>query len=309
MSSRAEPGTRVHEMEMAPPAEAGYTLEEIAWSSGGVLRLMMQRMLRRSGVGALDLIKAWDDSGDGQLTEAEFLQKLSGFFGGESLQQLFTREVAPLARKCFRQMANCDAADRLYEVKLDATELERWLRQSVPGYADGDDDAPPPLKRVAKKAKIKTKDAPGNTYYVLQRTPHTRSLPILPMLPMAAAPSLPMELPLLLPAFTAKISSPLTNKDLSPSLPALTAKIAPPPARELPPSLPAFTAKIATMLPELMIEAPLTTSKVRDPRRGAAKVREREANRQRARLRGQIAEWRAEQKVHGQAWVAMRGLT
>ena len=44
---------------MAPPADADYTLEDIVWDENS-LRLMLDLMLSQGGLGAIDLIKAWD---------------------------------------------------------------------------------------------------------------------------------------------------------------------------------------------------------------------------------------------------------
>ena len=46
-------------MQLELPPGATYTLDDIAWDEG-VLRSMLQRMMERCHVGALDLVRAWD---------------------------------------------------------------------------------------------------------------------------------------------------------------------------------------------------------------------------------------------------------
>ena len=57
------------------------------------LRLMLHKTLTRHRLSALDVIRAWDGTGDMQLSEAEFVDKLGALFAPGSQQRLYTREV------------------------------------------------------------------------------------------------------------------------------------------------------------------------------------------------------------------------
>ena len=52
---------------------------QIAWDEP-TLRSMVVKMLAHHNIGALDLIRAWDQNKDGQLTEAEFISHIEPFF-------------------------------------------------------------------------------------------------------------------------------------------------------------------------------------------------------------------------------------
>lgn len=77
--------------------------------------------------------QAWDRNGDGELTESEFVSRLSTLF--YCARDLWEKEILPLARHTFARIAATESCDRLVEVTLSVTELEVWLRQAV-----GDDE-------------------------------------------------------------------------------------------------------------------------------------------------------------------------
>ena len=90
-----ERNKRVRTMRLEPPPNANYTLEDVAWDEES-LRLLLQRMLSRFGVGPSDLMRAWDKSGDGLLDRREFSREIQAFFKGE-YDALWEREVSATA--------------------------------------------------------------------------------------------------------------------------------------------------------------------------------------------------------------------
>ena len=70
-----ERNKKVRTMRLEPPPNAPYTLEDVAWDEE-TLRLLLQKMLSRFGVGPSDLMRAWDKSGDGLLDRREFSREI-----------------------------------------------------------------------------------------------------------------------------------------------------------------------------------------------------------------------------------------
>ena len=144
---------KVRDLTMAPPPdESEYTLSDIDWTEAS-LRLMFHKMLTRSKLGALDVIKAWDNDGNGEVQLKEFLQHLGALFQGH--EKTWKEEVEPLSKFIFNRMACTTTRDRIQEVRLSGNELEVWLRKGGEKHSE---DAPPlkdlgPKKRGTKKKK------------------------------------------------------------------------------------------------------------------------------------------------------------
>ena len=99
----------VRQLVISPPAGAEWTLADLIWDEE-VLRSQLRLMMDRAGASAVDVVRAWDRSGDGTLSEAEFLANLQAFFpGGASVSELgaiWQREVRHVARIAFRTVAS-----------------------------------------------------------------------------------------------------------------------------------------------------------------------------------------------------------
>lgn len=168
-------------------ADAKYTLEEVAWSED-TLRHLMHAMMTRRRIGPLDLINAWDQNGDRQVTESEFLEQLERMFGDAT--QLWLVEVKAIARRAFNRMANTTSRDRLYKVRLSAKELELWLRGAPADAVELQPPLKPKKQTPLKSARAAKKDDLFPVYYVMggkNTLATSRSLPALPVVNNASS--------------------------------------------------------------------------------------------------------------------------
>lgn len=151
--------TRLHAMSIAPPRSAKYALEQVAWDERS-LQMLFHLMMERHGVGAADIIKAWDKNGDKQLAEAEFLDNLSAVFIGS--EALWRDEVAAVAKRTFGSIARKAGDSKLFEQKIDVAELEIWLRKA--GEQEAAADAAtyvPPLRETPYVPPTKRQSRPS----------------------------------------------------------------------------------------------------------------------------------------------------
>ena len=108
----------------------GYDLTDLDWDADQ-LRLQIQTALERRKLSTIDLIRAWDRSGDQRISKLEFLNSIGELFSSSPAhQQLFRDTVHPIATKIFWAICGGDN-------EIDVAELERWLRAQP---------APNPLK-------------------------------------------------------------------------------------------------------------------------------------------------------------------
>lgn len=74
-------------MRLQPPPGSSFSLCHAIWDVE-TLRVLLQQMLTRCGVGSIHLMSAWDRSGDFTISKREFLDGLRG-------------DLALIASECF----------------------------------------------------------------------------------------------------------------------------------------------------------------------------------------------------------------
>lgn len=121
----------LEDMRVATPAGAGYELEDLDWDTQ-TLRFLMQKMLEKNNLRSVDLIKAWDTSGNGQLSRFEIREKLSRFFPTTSLWNL----VDPVVRVAFAEIDEIRSPNDDPD-QIDMFELQDWLNKPCPRF-EGD---------------------------------------------------------------------------------------------------------------------------------------------------------------------------
>jgi Ca2+-binding EF-hand superfamily protein len=99
---------KVRAITIGVPAGAAYTLEDVAWEvrtpheareSTETLRILMQQTLLAHNSTPSDLLRAWDRSGDRQLSRGEFAGNVGQLF--RKHPELWKREVHPVALAAF----------------------------------------------------------------------------------------------------------------------------------------------------------------------------------------------------------------
>ena len=119
---------KVAGMRIEPPP--GKTFNDIVWSID-TLRLLIQQMLERANQSTLALVKAWDKSGDGELSRKELREEIGAFFVGVEPVSMWREEVEPIVNQAFDEMDNSinrsGIASGLAAGKLDIVELQQWL--------------------------------------------------------------------------------------------------------------------------------------------------------------------------------------
>jgi hypothetical protein len=106
-------------------------------------------------------VRAWDKSGDGQLTLCEFTQQLAKIFA-DCPKDVWTCQIEPLATTAFHRMASGGRRDSregpvaiLPNAQLSVRELEVWLREPPPPSPKGMRPSVvtpkrlPPMRRLA----------------------------------------------------------------------------------------------------------------------------------------------------------------
>ena len=122
------------------------------------LRGLLWHTIEQSGVRTIDLVRAWDKSGDDAINEDEFVRAIQGFFDGAG-SAIWHRELKWVARKAFtavighvphqhaseamrkagvvRAFAH-DAPGRIQcAVRLSSGCIVRWYRWAWPPSSDG----------------------------------------------------------------------------------------------------------------------------------------------------------------------------
>lgn len=125
----------VRRLSLQPPPGAAWALGDIEWDVE-TFRSLLRQNFKAHDVKIADVIKAWDRTGDGQLSESEYLHHMELFFMSSSssaasmaLRQLWQQEVRSVALSAFHVVAAIDPNGHEegsnYEVSV--LELERWL--------------------------------------------------------------------------------------------------------------------------------------------------------------------------------------
>jgi len=105
---------------MALQSDEAYALSELVWDSDE-LRRQINLMLERSHVSTADLLRAWDRSGDGRLSEVEFISSVADLFISAGHETLWDDEVHEVAVQVFATIVT--SGDN--QVRM--SELEKWL--------------------------------------------------------------------------------------------------------------------------------------------------------------------------------------
>jgi len=111
---------RIHPPEgVVPPVK----LDEIVWDTE-TLRILVQQMISRENISPTDLLQSFDKSGDGVLSQREFLAQIQHFLQGYPL--LWEHEVKVVAQQAFTEIDLRDTMANVPE-QLDIVEIARWL--------------------------------------------------------------------------------------------------------------------------------------------------------------------------------------
>ena len=120
----------IHEMTFKCPP--GLTMDSIDWSVE-TLRLMVQQMLLRCRVGAADLMRAWDRSGDYELNQHEFQARMRELFRHEH-EDLWQNELRAFVDEAFVAVSQIGGTDSMSSISvrrvrktIDIVQLEQWL--------------------------------------------------------------------------------------------------------------------------------------------------------------------------------------
>eukprot|EP00900_Chrysochromulina_parva_P020408 jgi/Chrpa1/2/Chrysochromulina_OHIO_Genome00000045-RA len=124
----------VRRLSLQPPPGAAWALGDIEWDVE-TFRSLLRQNFKVHDVKVADVIKAWDRSGDGQLSESEYLHHMELFFMSSSaaasmaLRQLWQQEVRSVALSAFHVVAAIDRNGREEgsNDEVSVLELERWL--------------------------------------------------------------------------------------------------------------------------------------------------------------------------------------
>ena len=117
---------RLRGLRLEPPPNSSFTLEQIHWDAE-TLRILLKQLIERGRCGAQDLMKAWDTSGDKNLSVKEFLAKIYEVLDNQALWDSKVRDVALSA------FAQADSGQRnalggsLVRDAIDLVELQLWL--------------------------------------------------------------------------------------------------------------------------------------------------------------------------------------
>ena len=140
----------VRALRISVDPDAPYTLESICWDvepsafeSVESLRILMKQMLIRSSVSPGDVMRAWDRSGDKQLSRREFVSNIRNLLKHEP--SLWQRELRRVAEHAFRLIQD-DGSDANAS-HMDVIELEQWLVAPTRRKPN----APFPLKPIKKR--------------------------------------------------------------------------------------------------------------------------------------------------------------
>ena len=113
---------KVRDMRLTVPDGAKYTLTSIKWDVE-TLRILLQQMLARCRLGANDLIRAWDSTGDKKINYKEFMAKIRGFFkGAVAVEHVWEEEVEEVADKAFYSIIQSRT-----NKQINIVDLEKWL--------------------------------------------------------------------------------------------------------------------------------------------------------------------------------------
>ena len=113
----------VRAMQLEPPHGADYTLDQIQWNVP-TLRYLLQQMLEQCGLSVTHLMRAWDVSRDGLLSERELISNMKSFFKNQG--RLWEEEVREVVAQAFREMDS--KKDAGTQGTIDIEEMAQWLR-------------------------------------------------------------------------------------------------------------------------------------------------------------------------------------
>ena len=117
---------QVNDVSLSVPPGARYKLEQLVWDSD-TIRTLLVRSMERNYVGPVDIIRRWDQNGDRDIDEAEFVERIHLMIG-RSHEALWKREIERVTHETFNKVARKPRDSKVVMLKLDVTELEVWLR-------------------------------------------------------------------------------------------------------------------------------------------------------------------------------------
>lgn len=155
-----------------------------------VLQTELQTMLVRLDVTPLDLVRAWDKNGDGQLSFKEFLVMIKRLVHPEGINELdlWDLDLRSLVQTIFDQIAGADKT-------IDLIEVQRWL-----GKAWKKTPAPKPKPAQPRRAPTLYMSAMDRTKENMRQgddvpSRQRRSAPRRPLTFTASTPALPPKPP------------------------------------------------------------------------------------------------------------------
>lgn len=154
-------------MRLQPPPNVSYTLSDISFDVE-TLRLLLLQMLIRSNVSVGSMIKAWDVSGDGELSLREFSKEVHRSFADERNGAKLWDEVYPVVCDAFKEVdlaVKHGGKSSLVMGTIDVIELERWLNKPSDG----------PLEERIRLKASKTKSKMTHSPRMVRPPPQIRS--------------------------------------------------------------------------------------------------------------------------------------
>lgn len=140
---------QVNEVNLMPPPGARYKLDQLVWD-GETIRTQLVRSMERNYVGPVDIIRRWDQNGDRDIDEAEFVDRIHLMIGRQN-EALWKQEIERVARQTFKKVSRKPRDSKVAMPKLDVTELEVWLRGCP---ADAAVAFKPPEKKKEKPSEV-----------------------------------------------------------------------------------------------------------------------------------------------------------